>query len=431
MHIILFATAAAFTVAAAQGSQGSVTGITAKPTPIEGGFYLTIQGSNPCASVHMDFGDGTSHTYAVRPLPDSETIWHHYTRGGTFTIRATGADGCRGQASVRVSVNLPAAEPPPPPVTRPAEPPRRPDAAAARFPGMDRNGDGMITRAEWQGSQGSFRFHDWNNDGTLAGDEVRLGVTPPARPAGRRASPGVDWSEPEFRELDRNRDGQISRGEWRYDVEDFVRVDRDGNNALTREEFLISQIDDDRGDRFADLDVNGDNRVDRNEWHGSEETFRWLDRNANGWLSVGEVQGVAAGRGRGAPTNEPVGTASGIASNSVHSVSARQPWTDTGIDLRPGDVLTVTATGQIQWATDRNAVSPPEGGNGPGAPSAPVPGAGIGALVARIGDGRPFVAVGGDGIIRVQQAGRLFLGTNDDLLTDNSGAFRATVTVRR
>jgi hypothetical protein len=33
--------------------------------------------------------------------------------------------------------------------------------------------------------------------------------------------------------------------------------------------------------------------------------------------------------------------------------------------------------------------------------------------------------------MRVTQAGRLFLGVNDDVLSDNSGEFRAAVTVTR
>lgn len=38
---------------------------------------------------------------------------------------------------------------------------------------LDRNGDGVITRAEWPGSARSFRARDWNNDGILSGDELR------------------------------------------------------------------------------------------------------------------------------------------------------------------------------------------------------------------------------------------------------------------
>lgn len=42
-----------------------------------------------------------------------------------------------------------------------------------RFRGMDRNGDGVITRDEWRGNDQSFRKHDRNGDGVISGDELR------------------------------------------------------------------------------------------------------------------------------------------------------------------------------------------------------------------------------------------------------------------
>jgi len=47
-----------------------------------------------------------------------------------------------------------------------------------RFRTMDRNRDGVVTRAEWQGSDQSFRQQDRNGDGILSGDEVRVAQGP-------------------------------------------------------------------------------------------------------------------------------------------------------------------------------------------------------------------------------------------------------------
>jgi hypothetical protein len=58
-------------------------------------------------------------------------------------------------------------------------------AAPIRFSGMDQNGDGVITRAEWRGSEQAFRANDWNDDGILSGEEVRPGGR-------RRAQPSSD-----------------------------------------------------------------------------------------------------------------------------------------------------------------------------------------------------------------------------------------------
>jgi len=46
-------------------------------------------------------------------------------------------------------------------------------AAQGRFHGLDRNRDGVITRAEWRGNDTSFRQHDDNRDGVISGAEVR------------------------------------------------------------------------------------------------------------------------------------------------------------------------------------------------------------------------------------------------------------------
>src|SRR5204862_1787339 len=85
--------------------------------------------------------------------------------------------------------------------------------------------------------------------------------------------------------------GRISRQEWHYDYETFYRVDRNRDGYLSRAQFLNSDFDDDRGDRFDDLDVNGNNRVERSEWHGSTAAFQWMDRNGDGVLSRAEVLG--------------------------------------------------------------------------------------------------------------------------------------------
>ena len=54
------------------------------------------------------------------------------------------------------------------------------DRSQMRFRDLDRNRNGMIERGEWRGSPRSFQIHDWNNDGVLSGDEVRVGGNPPA-----------------------------------------------------------------------------------------------------------------------------------------------------------------------------------------------------------------------------------------------------------
>jgi Ca2+-binding EF-hand superfamily protein len=167
--------------------------------------------------------------------------------------------------------------------------------ADMRFRSMDRNGDGVVTRAEWRGSVQSFRVHDWNGDGILSGDEVNPAARPPSRPLDRdtvedsRNKPFSDWTATRFDSLDHNRDGVLTRDEWHFDAESFRRADANSDGRVVRNEFLGTDADDDRADRFVDLDQNRDGRVDRNEWHGSARAFDALDRNGNGVLTRDEI----------------------------------------------------------------------------------------------------------------------------------------------
>ena len=101
----------------------------------------------------------------------------------------------------------------------------------------------------------------------------------------------MSWTDRGFASLDHNRDRRITPNEWHYDRETFLRADRNRDDVLDRTEFLGADMDDDRGDTFDDLDVDGDGRVERNEWHASDDAFTWLDRNRDGRLSRLEVTG--------------------------------------------------------------------------------------------------------------------------------------------
>ncbi|HLN98523.1 MAG TPA: LecA/PA-IL family lectin [Pyrinomonadaceae bacterium] len=108
---------------------------------------------------------------------------------------------------------------------------------------------------------------------------------------------------------------------------------------------------------------------------------------------------------------------------------------DTGIDLRVGDQVTITASGNIT-AGQRAGVVSPDGGR----PSAgvifgtnrrPVPTAGVGALVGFIlqanGQQSQFFLVGSQATFTTPVDGRLYLLVNDDNYSDNSGSFSARI----
>ncbi len=106
---------------------------------------------------------------------------------------------------------------------------------------------------------------------------------------------------------------------------------------------------------------------------------------------------------------------------------------DTGIDLRTGDQVMITASGNITAGRRVGVVSP--NGATPGAASIfgtrPVPTAGVGALIGYIllSNGQttqPFL-VGNQLTTTAPSDGRLFLLVNDDNYSDNSGSFSVRI----
>ena len=284
MRAELWAMTALLIVPVAAQQRGVVSGVAVPKAPAQAGVPvdITVTGRNPCGAVRIDPGDGTERiTHAITQVPT--TVRYVYRKAGRFEVRAEGMGNCDGVATAGIQVNPAPATPSPA-----APPPAVPAPGSVRD--MDTDRDGVVTRAEWRGSDQAFRNHDTNGDGVLSGVEVR--------------------DEP------------------------------------------------------------------------------------------GEV-----------------------------IVKAAERWTSTGVYVRDGDVVRIDSAGTVQLSADAADTSSPGGaGSGRRAPAAPMPDRPAGGLIARIGNGPPLF-VGADSMLRANATGQLYLGVNDDYLSDNRGDFRVTVAV--
>ncbi len=115
----------------------------------------------------------------------------------------------------------------------------------------------------------------------------------------------------------------------------------------------------------------------------------------------------------------------GLRERSV-SVAASQPWTDTDIEVRRGQMVYFEADGRVRWGKDRQD-GPAGERDSPRNPGRPIPNRPGAALIGRVDRGDPFFIGDDRGPIRMRDSGRLQLGINDDYLQDNSGSFRVIV----
>ena len=127
-----------------------------------------------------------------------------------------------------------------------------------------------------------------------------------------------------------------------------------------------------------------------------------------------------------ATTGSTTSAATGTTSGGGVVVAGSQPWTSTGIMVRRGEVLTLNPTGEINIGNNESA-NPAGVQGGRTATDTPVPGAAVGALIGRIGNGAPFV-IGNQTTVTVPASGMLFLGVNDNHFGDNNGEFRVEIT---
>lgn len=182
---------------------------------------------------------------------------------------------------------------------------------------------------------------------------------------------------------------------------------------------------------------------DGNFWHGRFEDLRprelrWrmtgrlevvqVERISRIYLNVGRAKELLAAR----PTQPPGGGAPapggwrGTEAGPIR-VAGNQAWTNSGLNVRRGDRLQFSVTGQIRVNSRQSSTAAGLPGARPrGLPLSDQP---FGMLIAKIGDERAF-PIGDTGAALTMTAdGRLWFGINDNAVGDNAGEF--VVNVRR
>jgi hypothetical protein len=128
--------------------------------------------------------------------------------------------------------------------------------------------------------------------------------------AAAAAAQNDDQADIRFRRMDTDRDGVITRAEWRGNNRSFDRHDWNGDGVLSGDEVRRGERDG-RNDGFAGtsgsqmqapadlfsrVDANGNGWIGPNEWPGSTATFDELDVDGDRRLSRDELPATSGGR---------------------------------------------------------------------------------------------------------------------------------------
>jgi Ca2+-binding EF-hand superfamily protein len=201
------------------------------------------------------------------------------------------------------------------------------EEAMARFKESDKDGDGRIAKTEWIGAPDRFAQLDKDADGFVTREEflasMRGGDGPPGG-AFKGGKPGRTLER-----FDKNGDGKVTRDEFPGPDEAFREQDKNGDGAITPDEVPMGRpgkgapggdgmppMPAPGGDGmmpppnggggaggempgagappsglFALLDKNHDGKISREEFPGSDDEWRAMDADHNGWITPAEAAG--------------------------------------------------------------------------------------------------------------------------------------------
>jgi Ca2+-binding EF-hand superfamily protein len=105
------------------------------------------------------------------------------------------------------------------------------DDRGDRFDYLDADGNNRVTRQEWHASADAFNWLDRNRDGILTRAEVEGETT------------GTPTGADLFDRLDVNNDNRVNRAEWQWTRGSFDQRDANGDGVLNRRELAGTAVD--------------------------------------------------------------------------------------------------------------------------------------------------------------------------------------------
>jgi hypothetical protein len=193
----------------------------------------------------------------------------------------------------------------------------------------------------------------------------------------------------------------------------------------------------DEGYRDGVASGQDDQRRNTRSDYRSSSSYRGGDTNYQDGFERGYQDGYGRSRyqtdGGGYFPNRgnsgPADTRDGVGPQTrTFVVPSTNQWTPTGIRVNQGDHVRFESTGEIQLrpASFNDKANVAGSLTGRKAPNSPIPTALAGALIGRIDSGQPW-GLGNLTDVVMPASGLLYLGINDDVLTDNSGQFTVKI----
>jgi Ca2+-binding EF-hand superfamily protein len=165
---------------------------------------------------------------------------------------------------------------------------------------FDKNKDGIIQKDEYPGDQGKFRRYDKNKDGALAAEEVLAMAEDEIADIRKKME---NPNRYEFLVLfDIDKDNNVSLDEYDGPMDAFKKHDKNADGVVTYDELYPERMAErmkaaaEMGPKPEDLsiletmDANKDGRVGKDEFKGTDDAFKRLDRNGDGVITVADAR---------------------------------------------------------------------------------------------------------------------------------------------